>query len=377
MDSFILGIGRGAIMRYELVWYTHEGVRKGVIQAFNSLEYIKTQNAIGSLVVNLPRGQLAYDQFSVGDIFEVWREKNGTLELQNETAYFLQNWEFWADSKGAEYIQLTAFDANWLLDTAIVWAYAGTANSEMTDNPDDMMKTIVANELGISTSVASREKLTVAPYLDAVQPKITKAFAYRNVLSVIQEIAEVANEAGVWLGFDVVRTAPGTFEFRTYTGQRGQDHGRASGDPRLVGRQYGNLSEATFGTYHADERNTILVGGQGEDSARELVERNNTTRMYASKWNRREYFKDSRDDSTTAALEADGDAALDEFRPRQVLTGTLHDTPGMQYHIHYWFGDILSVEAFGYHVDCHVGSVRVRVDQDGGEQLDIRLRGEL
>ena len=99
--------------------------------------------------------------------------------------------------------------------------------------------------------------------------------------------------------------------------------------------------------------------------------------MFASKWNRREYFKDSRDDSTTAALQADGDAALDEFRPRQVLTGTIHDTPGMQYNIHYQFGDVLSAEAFGYHVDCHVGSVRVRVDQDGGEQLDIKLRGEL
>jgi hypothetical protein len=364
-------------MRYELVWYTHEGVRKGVIQAFNSLEYIKTQNAIGSLVVNLPRGLLQYDQFSVGDIFEVWREKGGVLELQNETAYFLQNWEFWTDGDGAEYIRLTAFDANWLLDTAIVWAYAGSTNASMTDNPDDMMKTIVANELGISTSVASREKLTVAPYLDAVHPVITKAFAYRNVLTVLQEIAEVANEAGVWLGFDVVRTAPGTFEFRTYTGQRGQDHGRASGDPRLVGRQYGNLSEATFGTYHADERNVVYVGGQGEEDARVLVTRSNPTRYLASKWNRREYFKDSRDDSTTAALEADGDAALDEFRPRQVLTGTLHDTPGMQYNIHYQFGDILSVEAFGYHVDCHVGSVRVRVDQDGGEQLDVRLRGEL
>ena len=42
-------------MKYELVWYTHEGVRKGVIQAFNSLEYVKTQNQIGSLVVDLPR----------------------------------------------------------------------------------------------------------------------------------------------------------------------------------------------------------------------------------------------------------------------------------------------------------------------------------
>jgi len=28
-------------------------------------------------------------------------------------------------------------------------------------------------------------------------------------------------------------------------------------------------------------------------------------------------------------------------------------------------------------VDCHVKAVRVRVDQDGGEQLDIKLEGEL
>jgi hypothetical protein len=365
-------------MRYEAVWYDHEGIRKGVIQAFNSLEYVKTQNAIGSLVMNIPRGLMQYDQFAVGDIFEIWREKGGVLELQNEAAYFLQDWEFWTDSEGAEYIQLKANDANWLLDTAIVWAQAGTANAEMTDHPDDMMKTIVENELGATSAVASRTKLTCAPDLSAGGADITKAFAYRNVLSVLQEICEVAQEQNdVWLGFDVIRTAQGVFEFRTYTNQRGQNHGRYSGDPRLVGRQYGNLSQATFGTYHADERNCVLVAGQGEETARVLVERNNPSRMAASKWNRREYFKDSRDEDTTAALEADGDAALDEFKPKQVLTGTLHDTPGMQYGIHYWFGDVLSVEAFGYHVDCHVGSVRVRVDQDGGEQLDIRLRGEL
>ena len=365
-------------MRYELVWYTHEGVRKGVIQAFNSLEYIKTQNQIGSLVVDLPRGLYQYDQFSVGDIFEVWREKGGVLELQNETAYFLQDWEFRTDGDGAEYIRLVAFDANWLLDTAIVWAYSGSAAASKTGKPDDMLKAIVKEQLGVSSGVATRTKLTCAPDLGAGGASITKDFAYRNVLTVLQEICEAAQEKNdIWLGFDVVRTAPGAFEFRTYTGQRGQNHGRASGDPRLVGRQYGNLSEASFGTYHADERNVVLVAGQGEDAARTLVTRSNTSRMNASKWNRREYFKDSRDDSTDAALEADGDAALDEFRPRQVLTGTLHDTPGMQFGIHYQFGDVLSAEAFGYHVDCHVGSVRVRVDQDGGEQLDIKLRGEM
>ena len=363
-------------MRYELVWYTHEGVRKGVIQAFNSLEYIKTQNQIGSLVVDIPRGLYQYDEFSVGDIFEVWREKNGTLELQNETAYFLQDWEFWADSEGGEYIRLVASDANWLLDTAIVAAFSGSEDAEMTGIPDDLMKAIVSKQLG-STASAWRSKITEAPNLGAGGASISKAFAYRNVLTVVQELADLATEAGVWLGFDVVRTAPGAFEFRTYTGQRGQNHGRNSGDPRLVGKQYGNLSEATFGTYHADERNWVMVAGQGEGTARVQVIRENIPRRDASKWNRREYFKDSRDDSTTAALEADGDAALEEFKPKQVLTGTIHDTPGMQYNIHYWFGDILSVEAFGYHVDCHVKAVRVRVDQDGGEQLDIKLEGEL
>lgn len=364
-------------MRYEAVWYTHEGVRKGVIQAFESLEYIKTQNAIGALVINMPRELMAYDQFAVGDIFEIWREKGGVLELQNETAYFLQNWEFYADNKGAEFIQLTAFDANWLLDTAVVIAYSTSAQADKTAIPDNMMKAIVREQLG-SLAAADRQKLAVAPDLSAAGASVTKAFAYRNVLSILQELCEVAQETNnVWLGFDVVRTAPGVFEFRTYTGQRGQDHGRASGDPRLVGKQYGNLSQATFGTYHADERNFVVVGGQGEDLDRQLVYRWNYNRWHASKWNRREYFKDSRNNETTAALEADGDAALEEFRPRQVLTGTLHDTPGMQYNIHYQFGDILTAEAFGFHVDCRVDSVRVKVDQTNGEQIDVKLRGEL
>ena len=366
-------------MRYEVVWYTHEGVRKGVIQAFTDLEYVKTQNNIGALVINMPRNLIQYDEFSVGDIFEIWREKGGVLELQNETAYFLQDWEFWADSEGREYIRLVASDANWLLDTAIVLAKSTSAEAEKTGVPDDMLKEVVYEQLGAgATFHATRQKIAVAPDLSLGGASVTKAFAYRNVFIVAQEICELAQEKNdVWLGFDVVRTAPGEFEFRTYTGQRGQDHSRTSGDPRMVGKQYGNFSQPTFGTYHADERNYAIVGGQGEDLDRELVYRANWNRILVSKWNRREYFKDSRDDETTAALESDGDAALEEFKPKQILTGTMHDTPGMLYNIHYGFGDILTAEAFGYNVDCHVTSVRVKVDQNNGEQIDVKLWGEL
>jgi len=50
------------------------------------------------------------------------------LELQNETAYFLQDWEFFTNENGEEYVRLNCTDANWLLDTAIVHAAAGSAN---------------------------------------------------------------------------------------------------------------------------------------------------------------------------------------------------------------------------------------------------------
>ena len=363
-------------MRYQVDWYDDYGTKIGAIQAFTSLEYVRAENAVGRMLLTIPRGLYNYEGFEVGQIFEIWRDKHGSLELQNETAYFLQDWQFFANEAGEEYIQLHATDANWLLDTAIVHATAGSANAEMTAKPDDMMKAIVRRQLG-ETAEADRQKITVAGDVSAGGASITKAFAYRNVLTVLQELADIAKENGVYLAFDVVRTAPATFQFRTYAGQRGTNHSRTSGDPRLVGKQYGNLAEASFGTFHSDERNWVCVAGQGEGDARTRVYRWNYPRMGASRWNRREYFKDSRDDATTALLEADGDAALNEFRPRQVLTGRLHDTYGMMYGVHYQFGDILTAEAFGYNVDCHVSSVSVKVDQNGGEQIDVRLRGEL
>jgi hypothetical protein len=363
-------------MRYEIDWYTDAGVKLGVIQAFTSLEYVRTENTIGNMILTIPRELMRYEDFAVGQLFEIWREKHGSLELQNDTAYFLQDWQFYTDTDGREYIQLYATDANWLLDTAIVWAYAGSSQAEKTGKPDDMMKAIVREQLG-ELVVAERRKLTVQNDVGAGGASITKAFAYRNVLTVLQELADIANENGVYLAFDVVRTAPATFQFRTYAGQRGTDHSRTSGDPRLVGKQYGNLAEASFGTFHSNERNWVLVGGQGEEDARVTVERYNTSRIGESKWNRREFFKDSRDNDNTAALQADGDEVLNDHKPKQILTGRLLDTPGMQFGVHYQFGDIVTAQAFGYNVDCHISSVRVKVDQDNGEQIDVRLRGEL
>ena len=360
--------------RYEVHWYSDTGDFKTIISDFEKLEYVRNENNVGVMTLTLPYLSYNYENFMVDQILEIWREKNGVLTLQNETAYFLRKWEI-TYSNGTTSIMLTAFDANYLLDGAIVAYYAGESESDKTDHADDMIKEIVDENLASGSSDADRTKITVAGDLGACS-SVTKGFAWRNVLLVCQEIAQLANENGDYLAFDVVRTNPCEFEFRTYEGQRGKDHTRDSGDPRLVSRKAGNLIEAKFITDHTYERNYIYVGGQGELSARAKVERTNTDRINSSDWNRREYFADGRHVSTTASLNSIGDEKLDEFKPGQVMEGRIVDTEGMQFGVHYGFGDLLTVEAFGYAVDCHVSTVHATVTPKG-EIIEVRMKGQL
>lgn len=363
-------------MRYQIEHMDTSGNRLNLIQAFIHLDYVRTVNTVGAMKLTLPRQKWDYEDFRVGQLLEIWREKNGSLTLQNETAYILQDWVFYTDSEGNHQIDLYAKDLNMLLDTRIVAYAAGSSEAEKTDYADDMIKEIVDENLVSATTTARNiSNLSIAPELSASE-SMTKGFAWRNVLRTCQEIAEAATEAGTRTYFDIVRTDRATFQLRTYTGQRGNDHSRTSGDMRLVGEKYGNLISPSFGTYHYDEWNYVYCGGQGEEDDREIVEVDDSTRINTGyPFNRKEKFADARNIDTTAGVTAEANQSLGEGAPKQIMSGSLSDTPGMQYGIHYGFGDILSVEAFGFSVDCHVSSVAGKVDANKYEQLTCRLRG--
>lgn len=362
--------------KYEIRRYDTSGNLLEVIGEFKKLSYVRTVNTIGSMELYLPLGKYRYGDFSNNQLLEIWREKAGTNKLQNETAYFLKDWEL-ISSGGEGLVRLLAFDANWLLTTRIVAYAAGSAQAEMTDEADAMMRAIVIDNFGADANSTRRlAEFTVSPIKEDSQ-EVTKAFSRRNVFQVLQEIAEAATEAGTNTYFDVVRTQINKFVFRTYTGQRGIDHGGTSSDIRLVGEDYGNFEDVRFGTYHSQEVNYVYAGGQGQKNDRMIVEVSATKRINNGyPYNRIEAFADARQADTTAAVRAEGRAKLREGKPKRVISGRLIDTPAMQYDIHYGFGDIVSVKAFNFVTDCHAKSVRGVVD-DSGELLDIRLEGEL
>ena len=363
-------------MRYQIDRYSPDGVRLSTIEAVHKLAYVKPRNAVGALQFEMPMRLYNPSDWQVGQVLELWREKNGVLALQNESVYFIQDWDLYNDS-GQHMVRLYALDGNALFEQRIVASEAGSRRAEFDDKADNIMKAIVRNEMGASAD-SSRRIPSLNVQSDVGQSiQTTKGCAWQNVLKTCQELASSATEKGTHTSFDVVRTGVNQFEFRTYIGQRGEDHSRTSGDIRLVGEAYGNLENAILSTIHSEEVNYVYAGGQGKKEDRAIKQVWDLTRIGVGfPYNRKEYFRDSRHQEEEQGVEDDAYAALNDGKPKTILNGRIIDTPGMQYGIHYGFGDILSVEAFGTSIDCHVEQVAMTYDRENGEQFDIRLEGE-
>lgn len=365
-------------MRYWLEVYDPLSTnRLRIVSNFRSLQIVRTENAVGALVVSLPLKEYKAYEWKLNQVIEVWREKGGNTALQNETAYFVQDWQIYRDRSGEVLVDIYAADANWILSTRVVDYYAGSSQADKSGKADDIAKAIVRENF-LSLAVAERRIPRLACDVNVgAGPQITKSFSRRNVLTVLQEIAETSLENSVYLVFDVVRTVPCEFEFRTYVGMRGVDHSRDSSDPRFVGEIYGNLEDAFLRYEYFDECTVAIAGGQGEGADRLIKYAKDLSRISnGSPYNYRERFVDARQDETEAAVQAEADAELYRGRPKRIISGKLIDTLATSYGVNYGFGDIVTVEAFGQTVDCHVASVQISVDSKGGERVEVALRSE-
>lgn len=73
----------------------------------------------------------------------------------------------------------------------------------------------------------------------------------------------------------------------------------------------------------------VIVGGQGEGTAREFVQRTNTTAETAIAW-KRESFADARDTNVAGELQARGDTELAKDGPKLTARVPLQETPEFQ-----------------------------------------------
>jgi hypothetical protein len=246
----------------------------------------------------------------------------------------------------------------------------------MTDQSDDMCRAIVLDNLGSDAATARQISST---YLSLAAERsagasLTKGFSRRNVLTVLQEIADVAATAGTPIYWHMVDVDQQQWEFRTYTGQPGIDHTYPAGNgPVLLGLEYGNLAEPVLDVDYTAEVTYVYAGGQGEGEARTIQTAVDVARTGRSQFGRCEAFADARNDATTAGVLAAAQQALQEGRPRLRFSAKLVESSGTRYGIHWRWGDRVTAMYAGESYNAMIRTITVTVDGNGKESIAAGL----
>lgn len=347
---------------------------------YTRLELAYREKQIGTLTLTLPTRQEPRVLERDG-LITVQRSIDGAPPyLEGERAWLIRKVTRVVGAQGARSTRIVAVDGNDLLRRRVVDYDADTSYTDKTGAADDVMKAIVRENFVSATDTTrnlSSTLFSVDPDLGAA-PSISKAFTRREVLAVLQELAEAATLAGTYTTFDVVWNGTG-FVFRTFTGQRGVDNSGSAADPTkkrvLLGPAYRNLTDVEDTDDATEEATRIVAGGQGEGADRAIARANDTTRQGASPYNLIEDFTNQNNTADSAQLADEADSLLRLRRPRRVISGTFVNIPGTQYGRHFNYGDLVVAEVNGTNVTCRVDAVGITV-AGGRETLDVRLRSE-
>jgi len=359
---------------YLLRYLTHDGVFVENISDFSHLKYAGRENEIGIMTLTLPAELM---NPVLDGRLEIYRQVGaGGYNLEFDTQWFIRYWKKQRQGNVSSLL-VKAYTGNELLSRRIIGYAADTPQTNKTAHIDDMMKAFVRENCGTLATDTGRNLST---YLSvqgdfAGAPIHTKAASWKNLVPVLQELAETSMDMGTYLVFDTVKLTDIQMEFRTYIGQRGVNRGSTGASPLLVSDVNGSLSDTSLEYDYSSEGNYIYCGGRNEGIDRVVAEEEDTTRSLATVLNRREIFKDSRQTEDQEKVVEEAQASLNANRPRIIFNGTLVDTDDIQYGVDYGFGDIVEAQYEDTVMDCHVNAVEVDV-QGGKEVLTIKLRGE-
>lgn len=343
------------------------------IDDFLTLSYNLVVDAVGGLAMVLPPDYPLADLRWDGRIL-VYR--NGLLE--GEAPWFIREVEPSTMADGTKMITCTAYAGNYVLSGRVVAYQPGTSQADKNDKADSLMVAVVNENFG---SVATDTNRDLSSYMSiqasaSLGPTIQKEMAWNNVLDVLQEVAKTSANQGSPVHFDVVAPTRSTIEFRTYRGQRGTDHTAASGVSEIIlSLERENLgSPARRNFDRSGEVTFAYAAGQGATSA-STESASDGGRIGISPFNRREVFVQAGGTSASAGLADEARTAVRVGRPKRVFEAVVLDVPGIQYGVHWRFGDKVTAEYGGETFDVSVDAITVHVS-GGEETITARLRAE-
>lgn len=360
------------------IWLSNpNGIRIRLIDRFISLNYTLAINGIGVLKLELGKDFPLSSLVQEDSQLEVFRQVPGGKKYRDGDAkWLIRDWEQNVASNGLETITLLAYSAPEILDRAIIAYAAGSAQANKSVMPvDNLIKALIRENLGSLATDTARNRAYLVVDSDLGQgPTTSKSMSWRPLLPVLRELAQDSDDQGSPTFFDVIYPAgSSTLVARTYAGQRGDDHSQVGPRRVVLSQKTGSLAEVKRLFTSRDERNVIYVGGSGQESNRLVVTVDDPARTAVSPLNRREMFVNQSNVGDAAVLQAEGAAALRNYRARETFSAKVRDSRAIRYGLHYGFGDRLVAEFGTRTANIRIDAVEINVSQ-GKEDIRVTFR---
>jgi hypothetical protein len=311
----------------------------------------------------------AAQYLTYGSILEIYREdRDAGIAYYREFAGMMRLIDTVTADVTTISVQAVGFTAL-LADRIVAWK-AGVANrSAFSASPaETILKNLFDYNLGANATTANGRLLggtltgATTSASGGAGNSLSISVAGQNLLTAMQRIQEAAGG-----DFDLVYTAPATYTYTWYTGQRGTNRSSTV----IFSVANGTIGQLRVITDRIADATAVIVAGQGEGVFRSYVTR---PASLPTGLNLRERWVDARNQSTTSEYQQLGDIVLAEAeRERSRIEVQILQSDALRYGRDYVLGDLVSVYTGSTTLTRKVQSVGLHFSSDGSEAVDVGL----
>ena len=371
--------------RYQIILRDQAGAQVAMFTTWRSLLYSLRLNDVGTYQLEIDGDLPIINSFVLDGQVEIRRrdqDASPAIEWYTDFAGFHRTEARRHDDRGASIYTSSGVDYKHLLSRRAILFRDTTAGAGKLGPGETVMKEYVNENAGPGAVSPPRIFAGVFPSF-TIQPDGAAGATwegnkpYRPLLATLREIADATQ-----VDFDIVATAPATFQFQAQAEPLGRDLTttgldpvtglNAAGNPPLVfSLDYDNMGQPNYALHRIQEITAAIVLGQGAEGNRVLVERTSPDAA-DSPWNRTEAIKNANQDENAAALNARGDAFLQELQARETFSFDALQVPSTRYGRDYFMGDKVTARYQTIERNFQIKGVTVRV-QEGVEEIAIEV----
>lgn len=356
---------------YNLQIYDSSGVLQSFITDYESLGVSRQCSSVDALSFTLPSSSRSAQYISYGARITVTRFDTAMGISENvEFSGIIRKIVQIVSSVRS--LQVTAVGMMALLGDRVIAYRSAIANRSLfTAVPaETICRTLFSYNIGSSATTANQRILNgvisgmSTGASTGAGTALTVSCSMKNLLQTLQETAITGGG-----DIDLIYTAPSSWSFNWYTGQRGTDRSATV----ILSVPTGTISELVITTDRVNDYSSVIVGGAGVNAARVITTR---PASLPTGLDNREFYADAKGTGNVAvsAMNQQGSVLLTQQKRRRVTyRAKVIQGGSLRYGRDYFLGDLVTIQDNNTDVIQKVQGITLDFASDGRESVNVIL----